>query len=334
MKARFVALAIVCVVAVDTVEAQCPSGVASQGCKASVDLVNYLTPQLATAIAGGSSTLGQSGILGGLGHFAVSLRGTAVMNGAFPKIGDKGFSTNGQALSYATESQIIPGAGVDAAVGIWKGVNLGATNIGGIDALVSALYLPDVTGEGNDFSIKAKDGNLKLGFGVRIGVLDESAVTPGVHISYLQRDLPTVSLSGKSNVSASGTTTGGSFALNDFSVKTTAWRIVAAKNFLIFGLQAGLGQDTYKSSSNVSATIPTQVISGVTVPGQTASGAASMNMTRNNMFVGASVNFFVFKLVAEAGQVSGGSLASPFNTFDKPASDSRSYLSGGLRLAF
>ena len=57
-------------------------------------------------------------------------------------------------------------------------------------------------------------------------------------------------------------------------------------------------------------------------------------MTRTNMFVGAMVNFFVFKLVAEYGQVSGGSVATPFNNFDKSPSASHSYLSGGLRLAF
>ena len=89
MKARFVALAMICAGAASTVEAQCPSsGVASQGCKASIDLVNYMTPQLATAIAGGSSTLGQSGVLGGFGHVAISIRGTGVLNGALPNIGD------------------------------------------------------------------------------------------------------------------------------------------------------------------------------------------------------------------------------------------------------
>jgi hypothetical protein len=327
MKARFVTIAGLMVAAAGTVGAQCTTGLAQQGCRAGVDLLNYMTPQLATAIAGGSPTLAQSGALGGLGRFALTIRGTGVMNGAFPNIGDKPFNTNGVAQSYTTKDTPIPGAGVDFSVGLWKGVNLAATHVGGVDAIVSALYLPDVTGEGNEFSIKAKDGNLKLGYGVRIGVLDESAITPGLYVSYLQRDLPTVSLTGNAGSSSGAGTASGSFALNDFSVKTTAVRLVAMKNLLIFGLTAGVGQDTYKSSANVEAKLTSPTTA-------TSNGAASMNMTRTNMFVGASVNFFVFKLAVEGGQVSGGSLASPFNTFDKPASDSRSYISGGLRLAF
>ena len=51
-------------------------------------------------------------------------------------------------------------------------MNLGATHVGAVDLLVRALYVPDVEGENGDFSIKATDGNLKLGYGVRVGVLD------------------------------------------------------------------------------------------------------------------------------------------------------------------
>lgn len=303
--------------------AQCTSApiVARQACYASQDLVNYMTPQLSTAIAGGSPTLAQSGALGGLGRFALTLRGTGVMDGAFPNIGDVPFKTDGTKQNYTTKDQVIPGAAVDASIGIWEGMNLGATHVGGIDALVSALYIPDVTGSGNDFSIKAKDGNLKLGYGLRVGILDESIVTPGVYVSYLQRDLPTVTLSGNSGGSGVGS---GTFALNDFSVKTTAMRLVAQKSFLILGLTAGIGQDKYTSSASTTAT----------VNGFTANGSASMDMTRTNMFVGASFNLFIFKAAVEYGQVSGGSVAAPFNGFDKAPDASHKYLSGGLRLAF
>lgn len=324
MKGRFVVATIVGLASASPLAAQCSSAplVTRQACNASVDLINYMTPQLATAIAGGSSTLGQSGALGGLGRFALSIRGTGVMNGAFPDVGDVAFRTDGQPQSYTTTEQIVPGVGVDAALGIWKGYNLGATHIGAVDALVSALYIPDIEGEDGDFSVKAPDGNLKLGYGIRVGILDESVVTPGLYLSYLQRDLPTVTLSGESGTSGAGAQ--GTFALENFSVKTSAVRLVAAKTFLIFGLQAGVGQDTYKSSASIRAD----------VSGQQATGTASMSMTRTNVFVGAMINFFAFKLVAEAGQVSGGSLPTPFNTFDKPAGDSRTYLSGGIRIAF
>lgn len=323
MNGRFVVIAGLLAASAATAGAQCASApvVARQSCYASVDLINYMTPQLATGIAGGSSTLAQSGALGGLGRFALTLRGTGVLDGAFPNIGDVPFKTDGSKQAYTTKDQIVPGVGVDASIGLWKGLNLGATHVGGVDAIVSALYVPDVTGDGNDFSIKAKDGNLKLGYGVRVGLLDESVITPGVYASYLQRDLPTVTLSGKSGGSGVGS---GTFALNDFSVKTTAVRLVAQKSLLILGLTAGVGQDTYKSSANIATT----------VSGQSASGAADMSMTRTNMFVGASFNLFIFKVAVEYGQVSGGSVAAPFNTFDKAPDASHKYLSGGIRLAF
>src|SRR5262245_51669081 len=93
MKARMFVVAtgaVALMVSARSASAQCSSAplAVRQACTASVDLVNYMSPQLATAIAGGSSTLGQSGALGGLGWFALTLRGTGVINGAFPNIGD------------------------------------------------------------------------------------------------------------------------------------------------------------------------------------------------------------------------------------------------------
>ncbi len=304
-------------------QAQCAGATTTrQACEAARDLVTFMTPQLATSIAGGSSTLGQSGVLGGLGHFGLSVRATVVTNGAVPDVADLAFRTDGTKATYTTTKQMVPGVGVDGAIGITKGINLGATRVGGIDVLVSALYVPEA--DIGDFSLTAPDGSLKLGYGVRVGLLEESIAAPGVYVSYLQRDLPTVSISGTSGVSTGAGTASGTFGLNDFSVKTSAIRLVAAKGFGILGLQAGIGQDTYKASATVSAT----------VSGQSTTGASGFTMTRNNMFAGAMLNFVLFKLVAEAGQVTGGSLPALFNTFDKAADASRMYLSGGIRISF
>ena len=322
----FASLVLLGAVAAAPAGAQCSAGQAQQGCQLGIDLVNFMTPQLATAIAGGSSTLAQSGALGGLGRFALTLRGTGVMNGALPNVSDHPFSTTNASQSYTNKDTPVPGGGVDLSVGLWEGVNLGATHVGGIDAIVSALYLPDVNQ--GDINIKAKDGNLKLGYGVRIGLLDESLVIPGLYLSYLNRDLPVVSLTGNAGSASGANTATGNFALNDFTVTTSAIRLVAAKNFLIFSLSAGVGQDTYKGSANVTANLTSPVTA-------TSSGSTSFSMTRNNMFLGAAVNLFIFKLAVEAGQVSGGSAPALYNSFaGKSAGDSRSYVSGGLRLAF
>ena len=63
-------------------------GSANEGqdaCQKALDLLNYMTPQLGTLIAGGNATIGQGGTLGGLGHFAVSVRGN-VMRATLPDI--------------------------------------------------------------------------------------------------------------------------------------------------------------------------------------------------------------------------------------------------------
>lgn len=45
------------------------------GCQATVDVFEYLAPQLAAAVTGGNATLGQGGAMAGAGHFALTLRG-------------------------------------------------------------------------------------------------------------------------------------------------------------------------------------------------------------------------------------------------------------------
>jgi hypothetical protein len=153
-------------------------------------------------------------------------------------------------------------------------------------------------------------------------VLEESAVTPGVSLAWVKRDMPTVSFSGK--VDSTGISNpGGTLALNNFSVNTSAWRVTAAKSFLIFGLSAGLGQDKYDASSTISARVNGPL-------GGTGTQSGSFSMTRTNMFVGAYMNLFVFKLEGEYGQVTGGS-ATTFNKFSPTANASHSYFTIGLR---
>ena len=139
--------------------------------------------------------------------------------------------------------------------------------------------------------------------------------------TWAERDLPVVSFTG--TVQAGGTHPGGTLALNDFAVKTNAWRLTAGKSFLIFGVSAGYGQDKYNSTSTIVATVNGPFGGTGSVPGTFA-------MTRSNYFLGASVNLFIFKFEAEYGAVSGGTDAT-YNTFSPVAAKSRSYFTLGLR---
>ena len=53
---------------------------------------------------------------------------------------------------------------MDAAIGVFKGIPLGLTNVGGVDVLVDASYVPTVSGSSIDVK---PNQNLQLGFGVR-----------------------------------------------------------------------------------------------------------------------------------------------------------------------
>lgn len=290
-------------------------------CQKTLDFFKFMFPQLGTSITGGNTTLGQGGALGGLGHFALSVRGNAILKGGLPRLDRVNPSYTGAVASNVeTEELPIGLPAADAAIGIFRGLPLGVTNVGGIDLLVSAFFVPEITKD--NVTLKAKDGSLKFGYGARIGLIQESLMWPGVSVSILKRDLPTLSLAAVSGSS--------NFQVNDFTVKTTATRLAVAKNLLIFGISAGIGQDKYKSTATVAGTVTaplagTQNIGPVTI---------DQDMTRSNMFVGASINLLVLKLVAEAGRVSGGDVAT-FNTFgSQKADDTRTYVSAGLRFGF
>ena len=310
-------------------DAQCASSnpvPAQDACQKAVDLFNFFTPQLATALAGGSHTLGQGGALAGLGHVAVDLRVTGVQ-GTLPKVAGVGLSTSGAtATTFAGENKYVPMLTADAAIGIWRGYSLGVTHVGGIDALVSATYLQAFNG--GDVQVKLSGDKLKFGYGVRLGLLEESLLAPGVSVSYLKRDLPVFSVSGSSTVTAGGASAPGTLAINGFTLKTSSWRLTASKNLLFLGLSAGFGGDKYDASSTIIGTVNAPAPVGT----QTGTASPTLSMTRTNYFVGLSLDVLIAKLVAEAGQVTGGSLPAGLNNFGSAPDKSRSYLTVGLRI--
>jgi hypothetical protein len=292
-------------------------------CQKAIDLFQYLAPQLATTVAGGNATLGQAGSLGGLGHFSVGFRVNA-LQGSLPQVQNVTPSVTGvHKDNYDTKTQLFPMPTAELAIGIFKGLPLAITNVGGVDLLVSAAYLPEFTSSG--VSVKVPNGSLKLGYGARVGILQESLLVPGVSVSYVRRDLPTVNIAANSG--------GDSLNVNDFTLKTTAWRVVASKGLLLFGFAAGIGQDKYESSTDVSAHIAARTVPPVAAFNSTPV-SLSQSITRTNVFADLSMNLLLFKLTGEIGQVSGGTI-NTYNTFSgKQAADSRIYGSVGARFGF
>ena len=342
MKARLFVLFAAVALGATSVQAQtgvdtqrCPAGTANgfgvpdqtrasqDACQKAIDLFQYLAPQLATTVAGGNATLGQAGSLGGLGHFSVGFRVNA-LQGSLPQVQNITPSVTGAVKdNYDTKTQLFPMPTAELAIGIFKGLPLAITNVGGIDLLVSAAYLPEFNSSG--VSVKVPNGSLKLGYGARVGILQESLLVPGVSVSYVRRDLPTVDIAANSG--------NDSLNVNNFTLKTTAWRVVASKGLLLFGIAAGVGQDKYESSTDVSAHLAARTVPPVAAFNSTPV-ALSQSITRTNVFADLSMNLLLFKLTGEIGQVSGGTI-NTYNTFSgTQAADSRIYGSVGARFGF
>lgn len=296
-----------------------PARVTQDACQMALDVFHLMAPQLGLALTGGNATLGQGGNLGGPGHFSIGLRGN-VFSGDLPQVTDfptpsiSGRQQRTGANALPSETQIVGLPTADAALGIFRGVPLGLTNVGGIDLLVSATYVPTIGDEGDDIQIEP-DRNLQLGYGVRIGLLQESLLVPGVSFTYLKRDLPTTSLRGSAS----------SFdiEITDAKVKTSAFRVVASKTLVVFGIAAGIGQDRYSESAMVQAT--RSGVSSAVVP-------FDEKITRTNYFLDLSLNLPVFKLIGEVGQVTGGTVDT-YNEFTAGRADkSRTYGSLGFRI--
>ena len=333
MKARLLVSFAAAVVAgsslsAQTPDPQCPSGTAAQrisqdACQKAIDLFRYLAPQLGTSIAGGNATLGQGGNLGGLGHFSAGIRVNAVQ-GSLPQAQNIQISTSGASRTTPidTKSQYFPMPTADLAIGVFKGLPLALTNVGGVDLIVSASYVPQFDNSG--VSVKVPNGSLKLGYGARVGILQESLLVPGVAVSYLVRDLPTLNIAG-----ANG---GDSLYVNNLSLKTKAWRVTASKSLILFGLAAGVGQDKYDAATDISAHVAARPL--LSPAANAGPVSISQNLTRTNIFADLSMNLLLFKLNAEIGQVSGGTI-NTYNTFSgKQAADSRIYGSVGARFGF
>jgi hypothetical protein len=296
---------------------------ASDACQKALDLFAYMAPQFGTTIAGGNATLGQGGPLGGFPHFTVSLRGN-ILGGSLPQVDQVSVATDGaHSSTYPTKTQILALPQVDAAIGLFRGLPLGITNVGGVDLLLSAAYIPSFHSSGVDVNVP--DGSVKLGFGARVGLLQESLLLPGVSFTILRRGLPTVDIHAE-------TADGDTLLVDGVKLNTTSWRLVASKSLVLFGLAAGIGGDRYSSDANISAYVPAQ--GPLTEPVTAGPIAAHQTLKRTNYFVDLSFNLLMVKFIGEVGGVSGGTVQT-YNQFDGKAPDaSRLYGSAGLRFGF
>jgi hypothetical protein len=283
-------------------------------CQKVADLFNYMNMQLGTWVAGGNPTLGQGGTLGGLGHISIGVRAN-VMKATIPSVDEIQVQAGPPVSTHIPSRERWVGLpAADIAIGLFKGIPVGVTRIGGIDALVNVAYLPSYTQ--HSLHVGAQHDKWKIGFGGRLGILQESLLTPGVGVSYMVRDLPVAELSGSDN-------SGNVVSIADYRIQTKQWRITASKHFLFLGLAAGVGQDRYDSKASLT----------YDVDGNRPTSPIPLHISpkRTNYFADLSFNLLLAHFVAEIGRVTGGDVAT-FNTFTSDASASRNYGSLGIRI--
>ncbi|MGH7497537.1 MAG: hypothetical protein ACREL3_01665 [Gemmatimonadales bacterium] len=260
------------------------SGNAGRVCTAAVDATRAFHPVLGGLVSGGNPMLGSGGPLGGPGHLSVAAR----VNALQVVLPDLSYDGNASTVP-AGQKVYAPAPQVEAAVGLYGGL---ASGLFAIDALGSAQLLP--TSVFDDFSVaegarRIGDVALGLGYGARVGILRETGPLPGISLSVMRRDIPTISY---------GNVGSGDEFQYSVNLHATNLRLVAGKQLAVFGVAGGIGWDKYTGNALIQVRTPsvTQPVTQIPV---------SLNSTRATVFLDAGLDLVVLKLVAEAGYQTG-----------------------------
>jgi hypothetical protein len=304
------------------VSPSCPGGTPSQrfvqdACQKAVDLFEFMVPQAGLALAGGGAVLGEGSSLGRLGSVSIGLRGNLIQ-GDLPRVEDAPPSTGGAVAStYSLAGTYLGAPVLDVAAGVFPGVSFPGTRALALDALVNVAWIPEYAGEG--VRLSTPEGGVRLGYGARLTLLDESIVTPALAVTFVRRDLPRVDLIGETGddrLEASG-----------LELRTSALRFQVAKRLGLVTVSAGAGSDKIEAAATVRAWVRDGGVTQQAGPVQ-----LERSLRRDNVFAGVGLNLKFAVIGAEVGRSSGGTIET-FNSFGGTRADAaRVYGSAGLRL--
>lgn len=297
--------------------------VLTDACRKAEDLFVFLAPQVGVALSGGNVLLGEGGTLGGWGKRSAVLRVTAV-DGRIPDNVITLNPTGAISSDFGAARAPVPVPALDLGIGLFRGVPVGLTNVGGVDLLVGVTFVPSVRRD--EFNIMNEGSALVGTLGVRVGVLQESALVPGVALSVMRRRLPATSVTYR--------TANDTLGVFNTRVASTVYRLTVNKRFGLFGIGGGVGQDELDTRTNVEAII------NETVAGQPVRTIASLRdardrASRGTAFANVSFGLARAQLVAEIGRSRAGSLRETLNTFgDRRANEAYTYGSVGVGVRF
>ncbi len=296
-----------------------PAGFAQDACVKANDLFLFLAPQVGVALSGGNPMVGEGGSLGGWGRRSFALRVSAVEGRVPENSVPLSLTLAPTSSNFGAQRVPVPVPSFDAAIGVFRGVPFGLTNIGGVDVLVGATLLPSLTRD--EFTVESEGGGVAVNYGVRVGLLQESAVVPGVGVSVMRRRLPTTSISYRTN--------NDTLSVLDTRVSSTAIRLTLNKRFGLFGIGGGIGEDRLDTETTLQAVI-NENVSGT--PARAEARLEARDETRRGTaFINASFGLAMAQVVLEIGQSRAGSIRETLNTFgDRKANEAYRYGSIGF----
>jgi hypothetical protein len=314
--------------AAQSVTAECAavSVLLRDACQKGTDIFSMLAPQVQGAIAGGGPVLGSARTVYGM---SIGVRVNAV-DGRVPDLSAVTLSRTGAVRSaMPTKRAPVPAPALDVAFGLFPGIPLGLQRVLSLEGLVNVSYIPNRSIE--DFSVKATNGSLKLGYGGRVGVLADRMLVPAVSVSYFRRPLPTATFSSSFASGIGGLATRDSLALQNLSVQNEAYRIAISKKLGFIELGGGVGQDRYRTSTSLRA-----VLVALSGPSVAQSFALSQTLKRNAAYGSFAINISKLRIGAEAGATfTGKDSVFTYNSFTEgKVNERRLFGSAGVRVSF
>jgi hypothetical protein len=287
-------------------------------CNAAIDGTRYFHPVAGILVSGGNPVIGSAAALGGLGHFSLSLRANAV-SVVLPDLDYDGSSGTVQ----SGDTIFAPAPQIDGAIGLWGGLPGGLL---AVDLLGAAQLLP--TDQIDNFRLDQDAttvGGLGLGvgFGARIGILSGAGPLPGVSLSIMRRNIPTIQYG---TVSATDPT-GDDYAYA-VDLHATNLRLTAGKKIAAFAVAAGLGWDRYTGDARVDFRDPSGVVPSV----ETVD--FGLKQSRGVGFLNAGFDLPIVKIMGELGYQTGKDQNLTTNFEDVDTSGGKMFGGVGLRFAF
>jgi hypothetical protein len=277
--------------------------------------VDAAQPQLGILIAGGNPTLGTASTggvrLGFLPRVSVTGR-VNVVAARLPDIRD--VADDGTVTRQFRVPA--PAVGGNVSLGLTQGVGLAPMlgGFGAVDLLGSVAVLP-LGLLGDDFG----DNAFSWGGGVRVGLLRESFVTPGVSVSLMYRNLGTVRFGevcpgtetqDPTDANRRICTQPGDLGEIAFGLANWSTRAAVSKRLLGLGATAGLGYDRFTTDADLAFRVPQGVFGAD--PRHYRFDDVRVRNDRWSAFANLSYTLLVGSLVAEAGWMQG---AAPIQGF-------------------